>query len=143
MLDLKDAYLHVPILLAQRLYLIFAFHGKTLPIQRTPVWNLRVFAEILAMLVGLIHHQGIRFQPYSDDCLLLTKTPSQLSKNITSPVDIMQRAEEIILRAFARCSVPGKQDEIGHRLHSIVRQQGRRFNPMRPAFPVSILDILT
>jgi hypothetical protein len=94
-LDLKDAYLHVPILPAHRPYLRFAFEGrhyqfKVLPfgISTAP----RVFTKVLAPIVNLIHQRGIIFHPYLDDCLLISESARQLSRNVSVAVDILQQA---------------------------------------------------
>jgi hypothetical protein len=76
-LDLKDAYLHVPIHVKHRKYLRFAYlddQGQTLVFQ----WNVlpfglssspRVFTKLLIPVVKHLHKQGHRLNPYLDDLI--------------------------------------------------------------------------
>ena len=90
-LDLKDAYLHVPILPTHRKYLRFAFRNitgdlvlyqwKVLPfgLSTAP----RVFTKMIAPLAGLIHSRGHALFPYIDDMFgnHPIKVQAQKSKN--------------------------------------------------------------
>ena len=73
-IDLKDAYLHVPIRPSHRQYLRFAFRGRcyqwlVLPfgLNTAPL----VWTKVVAPIMEILHLQGIFISPYIDD--LLTK----------------------------------------------------------------------
>ena len=74
-LDLKDAYLHVPIFLAHRKFLRFAFKDP-LGILKVYQWMVlpfglstspRVFTKVLAPIGAALHAQGHSMFPYIDD----------------------------------------------------------------------------
>ena len=84
-LDLKDAYFHVPVLPAHRPYLRFAFKDRIFQYRVLPFGLTtapRVFTMILAPIVGLIHREGIRFHPYLDDCLVIARSKTALSRHV-------------------------------------------------------------
>ena len=77
-LDLKDAYLHVPIAPGHRKFLRFAFRDPQGVLMRYQ-WKVlpfglstapRVFTKIVAPLAGHLHARGIPLYPYIDDMFL-------------------------------------------------------------------------
>ena len=98
-MDLKDAYLHVPILPAHRPYLRFAFQAKTYQFKVLPFGLAsapRVFTMVLAPLVKALHTQGILFVPYLDDCLIIAKSREALVAQVQVAVDCLQKAGFLI-----------------------------------------------
>ena len=77
-LDLKDAYLHVPILPAHRKYLRFAFRDPQGDLQ-VYQWNVlpfglstapRVFTKVLAPIMAWLRRHFVSIYPYIDDIFL-------------------------------------------------------------------------
>ena len=79
-IDLKDAYLQIPIHPASRRYLRFTAGGKT--------WQFRdlcfglstapqVFTRVMAPVSGLLHQLGIRMLRYLDDWLILASSQEE------------------------------------------------------------------
>jgi hypothetical protein len=98
-LDLKDAYLHIPILPAHRPYLRFAFRSRVYQFKVLPFGLSsapRVFTSVLASLVGILHTAGIQFIPYLDDCLIVARSRELLLQNIQSALDLLTQAGFII-----------------------------------------------
>ena len=83
-LDLKDAYLHVPVHRRHRRFLRFNFKGqayqfKTLPFGLTSAP--RVFTRVTKPLLHLCRRKGIRVVFYLDDILILARTKQELLTN--------------------------------------------------------------
>ena len=79
-IDLKDAYLQIPIHPASRRYLRFTARGKT--------WQFRVlcfglstapqvFTRVMAPVSGFLHQLGIRMLRYLDDWLILASSQEE------------------------------------------------------------------
>ena len=79
-IDLKDAYLQIPIHPASRRYLRFTAGGKT--------WQFRVlcfglstapqvFTQVMAPVSGFLHQLGIRMLRYLDDWLILASSQEE------------------------------------------------------------------
>ena len=71
--DLKDAYLHIPIHQDHRKFLRFSINGvryqwKVLPFGLSTVP--RVFTKVLSPVVAALRLRGVHIQPYLDDLLL-------------------------------------------------------------------------
>jgi hypothetical protein len=87
-LDLKDAFLHVPIHVDSQKYLRFAylddqdkvkvFQWVVLPLGLTS--SPRVFTKLLVPVVRFMHSQGHRLNPYIDD-LIGAATSSDLARD--------------------------------------------------------------
>ena len=73
-LDLKDAYLQVPIHPDHHKFLQFQWEGKTYQFKCLPFGLSvapRVFTKLLKPVVGLLRQMGIRMIIYLDDILIL------------------------------------------------------------------------
>jgi len=73
-LDLKDAYLAVPITLEHRKYLRFLWSGRIFEFTCPPVWPLqcpRVFMKLLCSVMGYLHSEGLRTVNHLDEILVL------------------------------------------------------------------------
>jgi hypothetical protein len=92
-IDLKDAYLHVPIRPVHWKYLRFkmagqAYQWKVLPfgLSSAP----RVFSKVLAPLVAWARLQGIHVYPYLDDWLLRGPDPRELQSQLQQLIRLLQ-----------------------------------------------------
>ena len=79
-IDLKDAYLQIPIHPASRRYLRFTAGGKTwqfrvlcLGLSTAP----QVFTRVMAPVSGFLHQLGIRMLRYLDDWLILASSQEE------------------------------------------------------------------
>ena len=84
-LDLKDAYLHIPMCQAHRKYLRFMIEGthyqfKVLAfgVKSAP----RVFTKCLAAVAAHLRRLGIHVYPYLDDWLIRAKTYDRCQKDV-------------------------------------------------------------
>lgn len=91
-LDLKDAYLHVPIRPSHRQYLRFAFQGvcyqfKVLPfgLNTAPM----VWTKVLAPIMEILHLEGIYISPYLDDLLIRDTSRLGLSRALHRCIDVL------------------------------------------------------
>lgn len=76
-LDIKDAYLHVPIFPPHQRYLRFAFQDHHYKFKSLPFGLMsapQVFTKIMATATAAVRTSGISITPYLDD--LLIKAPS-------------------------------------------------------------------
>ena len=84
-LDLKDAYLHVPIHPDSRRLLGFQYQDRTFQFQVLP-FGLRdspwVFTRLVATLVGHLRCRGIRIHHYLDDWLILASSRDLLLSHL-------------------------------------------------------------
>ena len=125
-LDLKDAYLHVPILPAHRRYLRFAFRNltgeliiyqwKVLPfgLSTAP----RVFTKLIAPLAGLIHSRGHALFPYIDDMFgnHHIKVQAQAARNVA--LQILMSAGFVINLAKSVLGLTQDMIHLGARIRS-------------------------
>jgi hypothetical protein len=98
-LDLKDAYLHVPIYPSHRPFLRFAFQGKVYQFRVLPFGLSsapRVFTHVLEPLVKVLHTRGIQFIPYLDDCLVLANSVEVLQNHLNQSLQVLQSAGFLI-----------------------------------------------
>ena len=93
-IDLKDAYLHVPVHPQSRRLLGFKFLGKAytykvLPfgLQDSP-W---VFSRIVATVIGHLRLQGVRIFYYLDDWLLVAESRPLLESHLLTTLQLSQR----------------------------------------------------
>jgi hypothetical protein len=82
-IDLKDIYLHVPILPDHHQWLRFAiqrvsYQWKVLPfgLSIAPI----VFTKVLAPVLAAIRLKGVHIHPYLDNLLLRVSSPLQLTQ---------------------------------------------------------------
>jgi ribonuclease HI len=93
-IDLRDAYLHVPIRRKHQRYLRFLFRGRhyqwlVLPfgIAVAP-W---LFTRLTTPIAGWLHQRGIRFHSYMDDCLVLHQDRTELLLQLRTTQQLLQR----------------------------------------------------
>lgn len=83
-IDIKDAYLHVPIFPAHQRFLRFAalsFSLATAP---------RVFTKILALPLAKLRARGITVTAYLDNLLLVELSIARLDRSVLSTVEYLQ-----------------------------------------------------
>ena len=93
-LDLKDAYLHVPMSRASRKYLRFAFADKVYQFRALPFGLATaplVFTKVAQAVVAHVHKRGIRMHAYLDDWLLRAATRKLLLRNRDFLIDLCER----------------------------------------------------
>jgi hypothetical protein len=98
-LDLKDAYLHVPIRPSHVHYLRFKFQGRAYQFRCLPFGIStapRVFTKILVVLVALMRELGIEVFTYLDDLLFKARTRELLSRAISLAILILVNAGFIV-----------------------------------------------
>jgi len=84
-LDLKDAYLHVPVHQPHRKYLRFVWKGQGYEFQALPFGLStapRAFTKILAPLIAHLRMQGVILYAYLDDILLVALSHRELSRSV-------------------------------------------------------------
>lgn len=88
LIDLSEAYLHMPIRPSHRKYLCFSYGSKHYQYRALPFGlsaALRVFTKLLVALVVNLRLQGIRIFPYLDDILIAASSFSQASQDHVLP----------------------------------------------------------
>jgi hypothetical protein len=93
-IDLKDAYLHVPIRPSHQKYLRFKVMGQAYQWTVLPFGLAsapRVFTKVLAPLVALARLQGINVYPYLDDWLVSDRNPRKLEKDVQFLLNLLQQ----------------------------------------------------
>ena len=98
-LDLKDAYLHVPVNRDHWRFLRFLFRGqayqwKVIPFGLTSAP--RIFTRIVRPLVSVLHTAGHRVYAYLDDFLILGDTPAQTQASVRAVAEMFLRAGFIL-----------------------------------------------
>jgi hypothetical protein len=79
--DIKDAYLHVPIHPQYQRYLHLAYQGKVYKFTVLPFGVATapyVFTRIVRAMADACHLEGVRFHHYLDDWLIVAKSPRQV-----------------------------------------------------------------
>ena len=82
-IDLKDAYLSVPIAEEHRKYLRFIWEGKVYEFQCLPFGLSsapRVFTKLMKPVMALLRQRGIRSMIFLDDMLLMTDSRQELEE---------------------------------------------------------------
>ena len=94
-LDLKDAYLSVPIAQEHRKYLRFAWKGRYYQFRSLPFGLAsapRTFTKLLCPVAAEMRSRGIRIIIYLDDILVLASSKSQLTEDLAS---VARQLEEL------------------------------------------------
>ncbi|XP_063790602.1 uncharacterized protein LOC134945328 [Pseudophryne corroboree] len=93
-LDIKDAYLHVPIYPPHQAYLRFVVHDchyqfQTLPfgLSTAP----RIFTKVMAEMMVLLRKQGVTVIPYLDDLLIKARSREQLLISVARSREVLQQ----------------------------------------------------
>ena len=93
-IDLKDAYLHVPVHQDSRRLLGFSFLGRTYLYQVLP-FGLKdspwVFTRLVATVIAHLRTQGVRIFYYLDDWLVVAGSPALLSAHLELTLEVTQK----------------------------------------------------
>ncbi|KAE8602875.1 hypothetical protein XENTR_v10014161 [Xenopus tropicalis] len=84
-LDLKDAYLHVPVAEEHHRYLRFAWQEQHLQFQCLPfglATSPRTFTKVLVVLVAKMRREGVEVYHYLDDLLIVARERSTLLHHV-------------------------------------------------------------
>ena len=98
-IDLKDAYLHVPIHVSSRKFLRFKVAGQAYQFKVLPFGlasSPRVFTKILAPLAAKARLEGIHLFPYLDDWLVKLSIRYMLIQNYKRVQEILSRCGFLI-----------------------------------------------
>ena len=98
-LDLKDAYLHVPIFQKHRKYLRFCVRGKVYQFKALcfgPTSAPRIFTKIISVIAAHLRKQSIRLATYLDDWLAVNQMKNMLLKNREVILNLLIRLGFII-----------------------------------------------
>ena len=93
LVDLKDAYFHVPIHPLHRRFLRFAFGGRVYEFWVLPFGlslSPRVFTRVVAAALAPLHEEGLRILPYLDDWLIQTASHQQAVRDTARVVSHIQ-----------------------------------------------------
>lgn len=93
-MDLKDAYMHVPIRPSHQKFLRFSYAGKTYQYVVMPFGLTtapRVFTKMIAPIAGYLHVRELLFFPYIDDLLQATMSQQTAKEHVISSVDLLTR----------------------------------------------------
>ncbi|XP_064461987.1 uncharacterized protein LOC135372255 [Ornithodoros turicata] len=91
-IDLKDAYLSIPISSSDRPWLCFLYHGtcyqwNVLPFGLTSAP--RVFTKLMKPVVAYLRSRGVRLVIYLDDILIMDQSPCHLLATTSFVVDFL------------------------------------------------------
>ncbi|XP_077319413.1 uncharacterized protein LOC143941240 [Lithobates pipiens] len=112
-IDIKDAYLHIPIFPAHQKCLHFEIENHNFQFVALPCGLAtapRVFSKILAPPLARLRAHGITVQAYLDDLLLIDHSVSGLNQSLITAVTYL----EILLKTIKEITVLGS----GHRYHT-------------------------
>lgn len=112
-IDLKDAYFHIPVFLPHRKYLRFCFAGRHFQYRAMPFGLTsapRIFTKVIAAVAQHLHNRGIRFFPYLDDFLMAASDPSELLAQAQYSMTLLQSLGFII--NAQKSSLTPSQDQV-------------------------------
>lgn len=121
-LDLKDAYLTVPIFPPHRRFLQFLWGGEcfeftTLPFGLSSApW---CFTKVLHPAVEFLRARGVRLIVYLDDMLLMDQCPRVLSGHLQLAVDLLQSLGFVINEAKSLLSPAQSVTFLGFTIDSV------------------------
>ena len=91
-LDLKDAYLHIPIAPAHQRFLAFEYQGITYKFTSLPFGlstSPRVFTRVAGAVVAELRRRGIMLFAYIDDWLIVGRTESLCRNNVSDTITLL------------------------------------------------------
>ena len=91
-LDLKDAYLSVPIHPSSQKYLQFSWEGQSWQFRALPFGLSSapyVFTKLLKPVVSTLRKLGIRIILYLDDMLIMSRSKEETRRNLATTVELL------------------------------------------------------
>ena len=98
-LDLKDAYLHIPIATEDQTYLTFAYGGNTFQFTSLPFGlstSPRVFTRITRPILAYLRRRGMRIFAYLDDWLIVADSEVQAERDTARTLALLHRLGWIV-----------------------------------------------
>ena len=92
-IDIRDAYLHVPMHQAVRKYLRFVINKKVNRFTCLPfglATSPREFTKLLRPVVSLLRQQGVKLHVYLDDWLIRADTPEEAQLHSQTTIKVLQ-----------------------------------------------------
>ena len=92
-IDIRDAYLHVPMHQAVRKYLRFVVNKKVYQFTCLPfglATSPREFTKLLRPVVSLLRQQGVKLHVYLDDWLMRADTPEEAQLHSQTTIKVLQ-----------------------------------------------------
>uniref|UniRef100_A0A803K510 ribonuclease H n=1 Tax=Xenopus tropicalis TaxID=8364 RepID=A0A803K510_XENTR len=93
-LDLKDAYLHIPIALEHQRFLRFCLKDQHYQFRCLPfglATSPRTFTKVLVVIIAKLRGYGIEIYHYLDDLLLVARDPTILRSNLQRTKEVLER----------------------------------------------------
>ena len=92
LIDIRDAYLHVPMHQAVRKYLRFVVNKKVYQFTCLPfgLATSREFTKLLRPVVSLLRQQGVKLHVYLDDWLIRADTPEEAQLHSQTTIKVLQ-----------------------------------------------------
>ena len=98
-LDLKDAYLHIPIAPASQRFLAFEYRGESLKFTTLPFGlstSPRVFTRVAGAVVAELRRRGVLLFAYLDDWLVLGDSLEQAEARVRATITLLQQTGWVI-----------------------------------------------
>ena len=92
-IDIRDAYLHVPMHQAIRKYLCFMVNKQVYQFTCLPfglATSPREFTKLLRPVVALLRQRGVKLHVYLDDWLIHADTPEQAQLHAQTTISVLQ-----------------------------------------------------
>ena len=120
-LDMKDAYLSVPIHPAHQHYLCFQWQGELWKFQSLP-FGLRsapyVFTKILKPVTALLRKLGIRCILYLDDMLIMAQDKKELLSQLSTAMELLILLGFVINTKKSICTPKQTMEFLGFEINS-------------------------
>ena len=127
-LDMKDAYLSVPIHPAHQHYLCFQWQGELWKFQSLP-FGLRsapyVFTKILKPVTALLRKLGIRCILYLDDMLIMAQDKKELLSQLSTAMELLILLGFVINTKKSICTPKQTMEFLGFEINLWPYQKGR------------------
>ena len=130
-IDLKDAYLHVPIAKEHRRFLRFSWGGTQYQFRRLPFGLSSApltFTRVTLPLVTLCRTQGIRIIVYLDDFLVLGRSKGELRSHTAFVLNVLKKEPQEV-QPGTKAGVPVSGSGLEHKESQSLsaRRQEERF----------------
>jgi len=119
--DLKDAYLSVPIAEEHRKFLRLSWEGKTFQFTCLPFGLCtapRVFTKLLRPIMAHLHQQGIRSVIYLDDLLLMAQRKDLLISHVAQTVHLLEQLGFLVNQEKSQLSPSQQATYLGFVINS-------------------------